>query len=1026
MSNKRLLLATTIIAGTIIAAPAFAQEQPPSDSTEVGELIITGSRIARINVDAPVPVAVVDRTAIEGTGQVNIGDLINQLPAAGVSGYTAVSTGFATAQAGVTAINLRNLGSERTLVLMNGRRYVAGVPGTQIVDFSTMPSELIDRIEVVTGGASAVYGSDALAGVVNIITKKNFTGLEASGQFGLSERDDDERTKLTLTAGANFADDKGNAVISLGYNKVGSIFARDRGDRGMAIDAVNGYDGINPATVRDQTAGGFSTYSLYGYLDIPSTDPNGGRVGVYDNGVLNPYTGSKYGFNRQSQRLIAVPYDQYTVNAFMNYQVRPWAEFFTELSYARTESHSENEAFPLDSSDLYADTLAYCDTAIDSDPAFECGFGIPLAVGGVSNVLIPDAVRTAVRAESPLLSDDDLVVGFRRRIAEVALRSNDAERQTFRLVTGFRGDIAPNLRYEISANYGRTDDDQTSTGDVDVVKFANAVDAIILPNGQVGCRDAAARAAGCAPLNIFGLDTISDEAGKYVAIPTSRDASIEQYILNGFVSGDVPGLSAGRIDYVLGAEYREEDSRDTPDAITQAGQASGNATPETIGGFNVTELFAEARIPLLADKAWVKALDFNLAARVSSYSTVGNTVAYAGSLEYRPTDWLKVRGQYSRAVRAPNISELFQPAQQDFPSVNDPCAGVTRSGGNPAFFNTRLDTDNPANVFASGVDTGSINDPVAVACLGDPLVAARVARDGGFALTIAEEQGVSGFERGNPNLEAETADTYTFGLVFNPRWNDAWSGLTSSVDYYDIDISDRIIQLEQAQLVQLCYSSSTGFDPANPFCSAIRRFQVGSQLGALQFVDNVYENFASTRARGMEIQVSYRFGVDDLPFLSGKDWGDITATLNWNHVFELKTVPFEGATPADFIVEDGAVGAPQNEAQASIRYSKGPFAMYWNTQYIGSGVIDTNALGTFYNVKIKEEFFHDVQVSYDVRQGTEVYFGVNNLFDNYSFIGGTNGTVAGTSVIQTTGWTTFPEVYDGIGRRFYGGVRLKF
>lgn len=1021
MSKKHLLLATTLLTNITLGAPAFAQDPPVEESEPaVEELVITGSRIGRINIDAPVPVAVVDRTAIEATGQTNLGDVLRTLPSAGVSGYTPVSTGFANAQSGVSTVDLRNLGEDRTLVLINGRRYVAGIPGTQVVDFSTIPTEMVERVEVVTGGASAVYGSDALAGVINIITTKNFTGLSASGQYGLSERDDDERTKLTLTAGANFADDKGNAVVSLGYNKVGAVHAKDRGDRGMDIDAVNAYSAAKgPASIRTQNAGGFSSYSLYGYLDIPSTIGAEDAI-VFDNGVVNPYSGAQYGFNRQSQRVVQVPYEQFTASSYLNYQVRPWAELFTEVNYARTEATSQLEAFPLDGSDLYNEQLAYCDD-FDGDGDQECDFGIPIA-----SAIVPEAVRAAARAASPGLADDELVVGFRRRIAEVALRGNDAQRQTFRVVSGFRGDITPRLRYEVSANFGRTDDDQTSGGEVDTVRFAKAVDAVTLPSGELACRDVAARAEGCVPLSIFGLNSITPEAAAYVAIPTSRDASIEQSVLNAFVSGETRGLPAGEISYVVGAEYRDENSRDTPDALTQKGQASGNAIPPTVGGFNVAELFGELRVPLLADQAWVQALDLNLAARVSDYSTVGNTTAYAASLEYRPTDWLKLRGQYSRAVRAPNISELYQPAQQDFPSVNDPCAGVTLSGGNAAFFNTRLDTSDPSNVLNSGIDTSSINDPVAQACIQDPLVAARVAREGGFALTIAEEQGVSGFERGNPNLEPETADTYTFGVVFSPRWNNAVSGLNVSLDYYNIDISDRIMQLEQAQLVQLCYSNTGGFDPTNAFCSSIRRFTAGSQLGALQFVDNVYDNFASTRARGLEAQVSYRFGIGDLPYMSGKDWGDITATLNWSHIFELQTVPFKGAAPDDYIVLEGAVGAPKNEGQASIRYNKGPFEAYWNVQYVGSGVIDTNKLGAYYNVKLKEEFFHDVQVAYDVTQGTEIYAGVNNLFDNYSFVGGTNGTVAGTAVIQTTGWTTFPEIYDGLGRRFYAGVRARF
>ncbi len=1004
-------MASTTVIGVLSAlssTPVFAQEG------EVSEIVVTGSRIARPNLDSPTPVTVIDTRTIESRGAVNVGDIIRTLPAAGMSTITPTNSGFQTASNGITTVNLRNLGEDRTLVLVNGRRFVPGLVGTQVVDFNTIPTEMVDRVDVVTGGASATYGSDALAGVVNITTKKNIEGLILNAQYGRSDRDDDSRTKISVTGGTLFGDGKGSATLSVGYSRLGSIYARNRADQGVASDSVDDYDGdlAHANLIHSQTAGLFSSYSAAGTIEIPRTVGGQNLLAVVNGaGAVVPYSNDEFGYNRQAARILQVPLKQVNVASYVNYEFNRSARLFTEINYVKSKLSSEIEATPLGSDQVYG-ALAFCDELI-------CHNGTP-----ITSAVVPESLRQAVRAANPGIADENLVVGFRRRLVEVGNRGNDIDRETYRVVGGIEGDFGSSQHYEFSVNYGKTKDDQTSSGDVDASRFAQALDAIDL-GGQTVCRDPAARAAGCVPINLFGEGKISKEAADYVRVPTSRNAFIEELVVSGFVRGEAFKLPAGAVGYAIGGEYRRERAADVPDALTQAGLTSGNATPATRGKFDVREVYGELRVPLLADMTFVKALDLNLAARYADYSTVGGTTAYAASLEYQPVTWLKLRAQYSRAVRAPNISELYQPASQDFPTVNDPCAGVTRTAsGQAAFFNTRTNVSNPGAVLTSGINGATVGNAVAVSCLQNSAVAARVARDGGFSVTQPEQQGVTGFDGGNPNLRAEKGDSYTVGLLLNPRGMGWLDNLSVSVDYYIIKIKDRIAVIPEDKLLTGCYGPS-GFNSANAFCSAIGRFQNGPQVGALDFVNQVNDNFAETDTRGWDVQVSYRQDLNDLGFLDriyGGDRGAFTASLSYGYLEKLETTPFKGADAADNVYEAGAVGAPTNEWQLSTLYRRGPLQLSWTTQFVGDVVVTKDVNDFYYNVPLSSKVFHNAQVRYDLTEKANLYVGIDNIFDNYQFVGGTSGLVPG----QTTGWTTYPDAYDAVGRRYYAGVRVRF
>jgi iron complex outermembrane receptor protein len=454
-----------IVGGALVAAaPVMAQASQTPDNAEpttVGEIVVTGSRIARPNQDSPVPVSVTTAQHIEATGQMNTGDILRTLPEAGVSTFTPTTTTISTADNGVPTVDMRSLGENRTLVLVNDRRHVASIVGSQIVDFNTIPTDFIDRIDVVTGAASAVYGSDALAGVINIITQRDFEGLELSAKGGITERGDNENFKIGLKVGSNFADDRGNFVGALGWRRTGSVYGRDRCDREMCIDAA-------ATTARQHNVGVFSSFIPRGTVLVPRVSAGNLTRVVDDSGAVVPYTNAGFGYNRSGERQLFVPEEQIRFNGQLTYDINDNHRFFSEMSIFHGRNSSEIEGNPVGSEAIYQDRFGIdqLPDCRDFDGDNECRYGVP-----ITNAIVPTALANAVRAQHPGIADDDLVVGFRRRINDVGNRGNESERAMARLVLGFEGKLTPNLNYELSMNYGRSDYDQRPNGDIMTSRF---------------------------------------------------------------------------------------------------------------------------------------------------------------------------------------------------------------------------------------------------------------------------------------------------------------------------------------------------------------------------------------------------------------------------------------------------------------------------------------------------------------------------------------------------------------------------
>ena len=1017
----RFALASVLVAGfAATSAPLMAQDEDEEDATEeasdLDRIQVTGTRIERANLNSPTQVNTFNSEQIELSGAVNTAELLRTLPAVGVSALTSTNSNFLVGASGINTLELRNLTEDRTLVLVNGRRFVAGLPGTANVDFNSIPTEMIERIDVVTGGASAIYGSDALAGVVNVILKENFEGVVLSAQSGISDEGDDETHRFSATLGSSFADGRGSAVTSLTMSREDGVFARDRDGRDVDAFSEAFFGPALGSEWQQSRSPFFSSFSERGRIIVPGV---GNRVFDERTGEVRPFVSANPdgtaldGFNRQGFRAIAVPTERFLFSTMVNYEVNEKANFFFEGTYASTETQSALEPFPLSSDDLFGgNAQQFIDD--DGDGVFDrSAFGI-----SILNPFVPEGIRDAARAGADFnedgiqdIADEDLVVGFARRTTELIQRGANNIRQTSRFVFGVEGDINDNWSYETSINFGRTTQSQRSTGQINVVNMRFALDAIEQADGSIVCADETARLEGCVPVNVFGVGSISPEAADYIRAPSSTQATIEQQVYSGFVTGDLGFASPGAEDnvrLVVGGEWRVEDSESIPDALSQVGLNAGNISPPVIGDFNVAEVFTELDIPLVQNRAFVQDLRVNLSARWSDYSTVGRTFAWAANAQYAPSDLVRFRAQYAEAVRAPNIGELFQPLSETFEGGADPCNGVTLDNGSPAFLNDNTDPN-------SGVDPATIGNATAQACLADPLVAARVARDGSVVLSQPELQGVGGFNGGNPNLDEENATTITLGAVVTPNTGNRWiDNLNFSIDYYNIEIEDAIAGIGRQTSLDQCYVESGGaFDPTSPFCSNIVRFESGPFLGALNELNALQQNLATIEVAGIDVQASYALDLNDFTS-SNADFGRVDFSVTYGYLDKYDQESFPGAPIIDFA---GQYGLFDHEVLFATVYNRGPLTVAYDVNWLPESRLGST--GADIDRDVPEVFMQDIQVRYAFDNNLELILGVDNVTDEFVLFGG--GLPQ-----EVTGTFTDGAVYDAIGRRYYAGLRLDF
>ena len=961
---KAIKLALLAAAATTTMTASTVYAEDADDEAKV--VTITGSRIKSASLTSASPIQIITSEAIRASGAVNLQEMLLENPTFGSPALSRTNSNFFTASAGVSTVDLRDLGSARTLVLINGRRMVGGTPGSSAVDLNTIPLQFIERVEILTGGASARYGSDAVAGVVNLILKEDFEGVVAEAYYGESKQNDDITKRQSLTAGVSSADGKGSMMFHLSHEDQGVVWSKDRGartDRRGRLQA----DG---EVIIDSPF--FSSGPPQGRFDAGGTrftyDPDGNiqaGFSINGNGTIGPN-----GFNRSEFRTIAVPTERYLFASSGTYEIAEDHTLFFDGSYSNSATLSRTEPFF---------------HASDDSTMFPGGI-VPLEfeVQGVvlRNPFVPNEIfDNAIDVTNDGLKDLEFYV---KRMADIGQRSSSAERSTFRLNFGTEGEFADDWYYDLRYSYGQTSESQKGTGQVNIPNMRSALEAVVdtfdldgdgLTNDAV-CLSESARAQGCVPVNIYGFNSITPEMAKWIHAGKSLNTLITQKVFAGNITGEVFELPAGPIAIATGFEYREETSKDEFDVLSQTGQNAGNQAPPTFGEFDVTEYYIEAAIPV------IEGMQISTAFRTADYSTVGNAESWNIGLNYQINEMIRVRYIRAQSTRAPNIGELFTPPSETFPSgLNDVCVGIGPTGG------------------------GTVGDN----CRADPGVALNIAINGSHVLTQPDEQGVGGFNLGNPNLGEEVGTSSTAGFVFTPTNIEMLENFSLTGDYYRIKIADAIVSTPRQFIIDQCYGAGN-----DTFCQFITRraapVGANNNAGSMEFINSAVSNSGGVYAEGFDLTAAYSAEVGP---------GKLSVQVAWTHQIENSLIPLPGE-PKDPSV--GELQTPEDKINATFNYRLEDFNITVGINHQSSGEYDDQFLAGICDEECHYGFgaetLVDFQVAYYISETIEVFAGVDNLLDNDPPL-----VLAGS--FGNTGTDTASN-YDAIGQRWYTGVRATF
>jgi outer membrane receptor protein involved in Fe transport len=934
---KRRALAIAINSAVMLAASiggiAYAQEDEEIDLEEV---VVTGSRIQRPEFTQSAPVVSITQAEIQRFATPDLGVILSELPAIGATGTLTGNTaaaGGGNSLAGVSSVDLRRLGLNRTLVLVDGRRHVAAVGGSAQVDISTIPAALVERIDVVTGGASAVYGSDAVSGVVNVILKDDFEGLEFnfSGADSL-ESVGNQNYSASLVGGFNFADDRGNITMFGGVDDLEQTFATD-------IRQFNSFGTIvNPNDTGENDG-------------IPDRlrVPNVGSERINAHTVINPFGGPAgiITFDRDGNPLDQQQRDGTNSFAFGNFPNGCDTCFFGETSedfqpeVEKTYVGANVDFDITDSLNVYGG-FKYVETDVIQlfQPIFRFGGE---SINVVDNPFLDEVTRQR------LLGAGQQRATISRFFDDLGFRFADNKRELTQFVTGVKGDFdigENNFKFDVSYVNGETENVRNTPNDLIEDNFTAALDAVRDPtSGAIVCRDpsvASVNPGACAPFNPFGLNQASAEAQDFIGATTTREDVLKQEVLTASLVSDTSSfinLPGGPIDYVVGFEYREESSATITDALTQSGVLAGAATPNDFGEFDVTEFFAEVSLPLLKDRKFAHELTIGAAYRDADYSHAGSADAWKIDLVWAPFESFNFRGTIGEAVRAPNIDEAFSSRSPGFSNINDPC-DADNIGDNP---------NRAANCAALGIPSGfQANDNVSIDI-------------------------ISG---GNPELFSETSDSFTFGFVWHPTFAE---GLSMTVDYYDIEINDAILFVDPQDILDNCVGAATGLDAG--FCSQISR---NASTNDVDLVESGFLNASALTTSGYDVNLDYRgieLGRLGLP-------GTLDLNVFFNFLTELDRFEFQ-TLPDEVNVEDGEIGDPDFQYRFTAAYRLNDLGVTWTTRFVErSFLLDLSPEAQGGDIEedsnipfVSSQTTHDISANYLFNDKFSIYGGIRNVFD---------------------------------------------
>ena len=1078
MTTRSRLLASSFLAGAALlaAAPALAQSTEPTTGNvkttttenngqaaastrevpnsggvnapgdagaQVGEVVVTGSRIARRDYVADSPIVSVGPKALENTGAVTLDRLINEIPQF-VPGLGGSNNNPGNGQVN---IQLRGLGSTRTLILLDGRRITpSNVNG--VVDINTIPQALLENVEVVTGGQSTAYGSDAIGGVVNFKLKHNFQGVVVDATYGQSDQSDGQEVGVNVTAGSNFADDRGNAVLSLGYSNREPVFYGQRANvtradfatisPGATLDprilAVSGLSGTRPqggisflaANLPSQGAintlfTGYGVGAATAATITPGFTFGPNNDGTLFNGAANyrgpttidfstitrlPTASNGGSYNTGALNYIQLPLTRYNAFGNVEYAITPHVKAYAQFTF--TDYTSQTQLAP--------------------SPASGNPTGVASTVGSGGTGFLVSANNPFISADLRTLlnsrGDPNAPFVFAKRFTELGARIDQNEYTTYQSIVGVKGDVPFNdITYDVFGAYGHLNQSESQFGNV---SHANA--AAVFANST-------ANNGVCASYNPFGVSTISAACRAYLSPNTKNQTQYTQRIVEGDFQGKLfttpdffNGHVGGDVRFAFGADYRDDRASFSPDALLSSfdtstnsytrGGTTYNLVNNTTGvvGFNgsapvsgdidVYETYGELLVPVLKDLPFVKSISLDLGGRYSDYSTVGSIYTYKGDLEWKVFDWLLLRGGYSRATRAPNVSDLFTPATNGFYSIGAPSASSLGSGD-------PCDVRGAARL-GRGVNAASVR----ALCLSQGVPASLIDTYQGANTQVQELAG------GNPNLRPERSNTYTGGFVLQPKFSmPLFSHVSASVDYYNIEINGAVGTIGPSTQFSKCFNED-GTNPtytnANLFCSLFIRDPSSGQIIS-GFANN--QNLGAIRTSGVDFQVDWNFALSTLPYMNLSDkYGSLAfnLTATWLNDFDVQNVPGDRfLQQRDTINSTVGSALPVWKALLNTNYSVGPFDFGVVERYIGDAK-DGSCIGllTVCTARgVDPQFYTDLNGRWKINDTLELRGGITNV---------TNKDPRFFSIASASQGQTDASTYDLIGRRYFVALKARF
>ncbi|HKE93944.1 MAG TPA: TonB-dependent receptor, partial [Povalibacter sp.] len=964
------------------------------------EVVVTGSRIHRQDFEASSPVLTVSSDAFKLSGETQVETVLNSLPQL-VPAITTTSNN--PSNGGQANVDLRGLGSTRTLVLMDGARLPpSNVNG--VVDLNTVPSALIESVEILTGGASSTYGSDAIAGVVNIRTKRNFDGIEVSLQHNMTSENDGQTSLAEATAGTNFAGGRGNAVLSLAYDRREEVLAGDRpfgvvargptlapsgsgtipGGRidwgtnqpsAAAMNQVFAAYGAAAGAVTRATPVGFNPdHSLFsiGIANNPADVVH--YLGDTSDPGFNP---DVYSYNFGPVNYLQLPLERRQAAIMGHFEMTPGTEVYTRLMY--TKYHADQQL---------AATPVTCSGA---------ALGCVIPINAATRAIMTPELLTLVDSRNTPGGN----LNFTTRTTEVGPRAQENDYDVMQGLLGFRGDFTvrgDTWHWDVFGSMGRSDGTSLQDGNVSRSRLQAA-----LNNPTVYAAD------GCNSFNPYGEGNITPECADAIGILASNELVFKQTNFVGSLTGSLLKLPAGGLDFAVGAEYREESADFKPDQALATGDVVGfNAQQPVEGKIKVTEPFAELSVPLLADKPGANYLGLELGYRYSDYNIAGAHSTYKAALQWKPFESVQVRGSYNRAIRAPNIQDLFLPRQENFAQYTDPC-NVTSAfrygtGGVPGGTGGATDGPNPAAVEALCVAQGIPQSSISA-----------------FQQLNSQARAFVG---GNLELVPEEADTYTLGVTWQSNASSDWlHSLSTSVDYFRYDIENVITSLTASSILGRCFNqlgTNPDYDPNFGSCQLFTR---NPNNFAVTDVVTTQLNLSARKVDGIDLNFDWSVPLSVVGLENGGDLGFkllVTRLLSWE---QQETIEDPFLDRAGTIGQTVASAYPEWKGVLSTTYSWGPLQFRYNLRYIsGMDVVNNDALltpSTSAVPVVDTYLYHDFTGKWNINDMFGVTLGVTNIGDKQPPVYTTNAQAG----IQSN---TDPSTYDVLGRRYFLNLTAKF